>query len=457
MKTRHLWRSRPRVEELEGRWVPNAVPVAGYSQNWSGYAVTTGNGAVTAVSGNWVVPAVSPTNSGYSSAWVGIDGVGRNATVEQIGTDSDYVNGAAQYYAWYEMYPAAPVYLSNPVAPGDTISASVNAVSPGTFLLRIADGSSWSFSTTQTLSSAKQNTAEWIMEAPSNFFGVLPLANFGTINFSQAQATISNTTGPAGNGWSGTTLYQVNMVTSSGSLKASPGPLTDSGSPATSSFSVKFVSSGTSGGGGGGGGGGHHGNHSTTNVQPDPSQVSLSLTTTRALIQSGTTPQAPTVPPSVAAAVAPPSAVIVPSTAPLFGQPPVTVAARAQDTGDSSPVTTAAGQATAPELLPPPTVSDEATGGGAAPANPDSADPAPPTQPGASLDPGRMGDAAFADGRWEPSAPVEATMTPAAGTANDATAVESAGLALTLALGGTWGIAMRETAARRRLPQLGRS
>jgi hypothetical protein len=446
MKTRHLWRSRLRVEELEGRWVPSAV--LGTSSNWSGYAVTAGNGAVTAVSGSWVVPAVSPTVSGYSSAWVGIDGVGRNATVEQIGTDSDFVNGAAQYYAWYEMYPAAPVNLSYAVAPGDTISASVNVISPGTFLLQIADGASWSFSTTQTLSSAKQNTAEWIQEAPSNFFGVLPLADFGTINFSQAKATISGTTGPADTGWSGTTLYQINMVTSTGSLKASTGPLTDSGTPATSSFSVTWVSSGSSSGGG------HHGKHTPTTAQPDVSQVSLSLATPRAVVQAGTTPQAPTAPAPTAAVVAS-SAVIVPSAAPLFSPPPVTVAVRAPDAADSSPVTTAAGQPAAPELLPPPEVSDTPADG-STPANPDSADPAPPTQPGASLDPGRMQDAVFADGRWEPSAPVEATTTPAAGTANDGTAVESAGLALTLALGGTWGIAMRETGARRRLPQLSR-
>jgi hypothetical protein len=96
----------------------------------------------------------------------------------------------------------------------------------------------------------------------------------------------------------------------------------------------------------------------------------------------------------------------------------------------------------------------DAPADGAAPANPDTADPAPPTQPGASLDPGRLRDAAFADRCWEPSAPVGAATTPATGTGDDGAGVETAGLALTL--GGTWGIAMRETAARRRRPQLSR-
>src|SRR5689334_5472712 len=132
MRTRQLWRSRPRVEELEGRWVPASLS---YSTNWAGYAVTAGNGSVTKVAGLWVVPPVATTNSGYSSAWVGIDGF-NSSTVEQIGTDSDYLNGVPRYYAWYEMYPAGPVNLSLTVQPGDTISASVSYAS-GVFTLSI--------------------------------------------------------------------------------------------------------------------------------------------------------------------------------------------------------------------------------------------------------------------------------------------------------------------------------
>ena len=77
------------------------------SSNWSGYAAETNlndpaSGAVTAVSGSWVVPKVTPTSNSstaYSSVWVGIDGYS-SSTVEQIGTDSDVVNGQVQYYAW---------------------------------------------------------------------------------------------------------------------------------------------------------------------------------------------------------------------------------------------------------------------------------------------------------------------------------------------------------------------
>jgi hypothetical protein len=119
-----------RVEELEGRLVPSTLT---YSTNWAGYAVSTSTGAVSQVAGNWVVPAVSNTVSGYSSAWVGIDGY-NSSTVEQIGTDSDYVNGRAHYYAWYEFYPQASVTITSmTVQPGDTISASVTVVGPHLF------------------------------------------------------------------------------------------------------------------------------------------------------------------------------------------------------------------------------------------------------------------------------------------------------------------------------------
>src|ERR1700744_191095 len=68
----------------------------GTSTNWSGYAVATSlktpaAGAVSDVSGKWVVPTVAcPARSTttYSSNWVGIDGYSDN-TVEQTGTEQD--------------------------------------------------------------------------------------------------------------------------------------------------------------------------------------------------------------------------------------------------------------------------------------------------------------------------------------------------------------------------------
>ncbi len=429
MSIRNRQRCRLRVEELESRVVP-ATPAN--SLNWSGYAVNTGSGAVTTVSGDWVVPAVSTTVSGYSSAWVGIDGWSSN-TVEQIGTDSDYVNGQVQYYAWYEMYPAAPVNLSMTITPGDTIQASVTYTGSGQFVLNLADltSNATPFSTTQTASSAQRSSAEWIQEAPSSIFGVLPLANFGTINFSQASAGISGSAGPIDNSWGNTTLYQVNMVTSSGALKATTSALSDSGSPPTSSFSVTWVSSGSKSGGGG-----HHKSpDQTTAAQQAAALVTvggpsaLGTPATHAVAGPATAPVQNVVQPSVS----------VVSLLPLVAQPAVSLPERTA--GDATVPTME--QSVSPEqlplpseLIPPPA--------GAAPASPDvvpdqSVDPAS-SAPDASL----AADAIFADGRWAP-----AVETGPAAAADSAPVIESPGLALALALGGVWGIATREAAERR--------
>jgi hypothetical protein len=70
------------------------------------------------------------------------------------------------------------------------------------------------------------------------------LANFGTATITNASGTINGKTGPIdSSSWQNTAI---NMVTSSGALKASTGGLKDStsGGSTTSSFSVTWKSSG---------------------------------------------------------------------------------------------------------------------------------------------------------------------------------------------------------------------
>ncbi len=113
------------------------------------------------VTGSWVVPKVSGSGNTYSALWVGIDG-NTSSTVEQIGTSQDVSNGVPSYSAWWEMYPngmtnitrtttATGVTTKTPfnVAPGDTITASVQYVtSSNSFVLTLTDGSEF-FTTTQ--------------------------------------------------------------------------------------------------------------------------------------------------------------------------------------------------------------------------------------------------------------------------------------------------------------------
>lgn len=218
------------------------------STNWGGYAVTGAKGSVTDVRASWIVPPIvgtCPSTDQYASFWVGIDGYSSN-TVEQIGTDSDCQNGKPVYYAWFEFYPH-PSFTVNSLTinPGDTISAEVSAGAKGAFTVTLTDKTTGhTFSTTTKMPSADQSSAEWIAEAPWSG-GVLPLADFGVVDWGQnhtkvpqtCDATIGRTTGPirllTGN-------LEITMVNSGGATKALPSGLSKDGS----SFSIAWMSPG---------------------------------------------------------------------------------------------------------------------------------------------------------------------------------------------------------------------
>src|SRR5262245_8598492 len=189
---------------------------AASSYNWSGYAVTAAKGSVRDVSGSWIVPSVKcASGTEYSSFWVGIDGFNSN-TVEQIGTDSDCHSGSPAYYAWFEFYPHPMLTINTvPVSPGDVICADVQYAwrqLPAT-ITNVTTGQS--FSTSTRVNSAQRSSAEWVAEAPSSAGGILPLADFGTVSYSDDKATVSGTTGAIGT-FPGPNVYQITMVDSSG-------------------------------------------------------------------------------------------------------------------------------------------------------------------------------------------------------------------------------------------------
>jgi hypothetical protein len=220
----------PAVLVLRGRG-------ATQSTNWSGYSSYRTGTTFTDVKGTWVQPSASCPNNKkkYSSFWVGIDGY-TSSTVEQTGTESDCV-GRASYYAWYEFYPNPSVRISMTISPGNTISAEVSA-SGSSFTVKLTNVTTGSsFTKTQTVSSAQKTSAEWVAEAPSSCFiqcSVLPLANFGTVNFSGSYATGNGHTGSISDAsWSNDSIT---MVTQSGTVKAQPSGL----SPDGTAFSVTW-------------------------------------------------------------------------------------------------------------------------------------------------------------------------------------------------------------------------
>ena len=204
------------------------------SRNWSGYAIETNltspqNNVVTDVKGTWVVTTVSasPVNA-YSASWIGIDGYS-SGTVEQLGTESDWVNGHAVYSAWYEMYPKKSMNITTlAVKPGDVMTAEVAYTTKSGFTLTMTDTTTHkTFTTTQKPGSAKRSSAEWIVEAPWSG-GTLPLANFGVIPFTNCSATVNGHPGPINDpAWQSDPLT---MVGATGTTLASPSPLSSGGS-----------------------------------------------------------------------------------------------------------------------------------------------------------------------------------------------------------------------------------
>jgi hypothetical protein len=170
------------------------------STNWSGYAVT-GTG-FTSASASWVVPAavcngLSNRTDQYASFWVGLDGYSSDS-VEQVGTDSDCNGSNPSYYAWYEFYPQPSYTITGlPVSPGNVISATVTYnTSANNFTVTLTNVSTGkSYSKTSTVRGAARTSAEWITEAPccAGRNGILPLADFGTVNFGLDYTSVSGT------------------------------------------------------------------------------------------------------------------------------------------------------------------------------------------------------------------------------------------------------------------------
>lgn len=190
------------------------------STNWSGYAAVGSSGAYTSVSATWVQPAVSCTSSAtYSAFWVGLDGYS-NSALEQTGTEADCVGDKAEYGAWWEVLPAAESsYSGVTVKPGDTITASVTYTG-STFAMTLTDSTEgWSKTTDHAGTSGFQNaSAEVIAEAPEVGSSIAKLADFGTVNFTNATAN--------GSALGGYSPNEITMVNSSGStVRAQPGAI----------------------------------------------------------------------------------------------------------------------------------------------------------------------------------------------------------------------------------------
>src|SRR5579875_3284014 len=231
-----------------------AAPRIGYGSssealNWAGYAVAVHSGEVDAAYGSWIVPTLSCPSKGttYAAFWVGIDGY-NDSTVEQTGVLGECEHGSAVYSAWYEFYPASPVYAptSDAVKPGDKVyGAVVYNPSSNCFTTTLKDETEgWTYnSPCTTVSGALRSDAEWITERPAVGGSLTTLANFGTAYYGEDYTGVSttNTVVIGGNTYTiGQTSYiSITMVSQNGKVLASPSGLSTDGT----SFYVSYASS----------------------------------------------------------------------------------------------------------------------------------------------------------------------------------------------------------------------
>jgi len=168
---------------------------------WAGYTACGVN--ADSITATWAVPIAitsgKPANSG-SGFWVGLGGTtsdtaNYNGTVtdlEQTGTASDVVNGSPKYFAWYELTPADPVTIPNPVGAGDAINATVSLTNGDQYHFTVTDHGKWTFTKTVTDSHGGHNSAEAIAEWASGLSSCnapsCPLTDFSTVAFSGIQA-----------------------------------------------------------------------------------------------------------------------------------------------------------------------------------------------------------------------------------------------------------------------------
>ncbi|MFB3889546.1 MAG: G1 family glutamic endopeptidase [Candidatus Bathyarchaeia archaeon] len=224
---------------------PKSTIVVSTALNWAGYLVASDlvnpQPIVTGVSASWTVPTVVPTLSdAFSAVWIGIGGEFDRSLI-QCGTDADSVGGQAVYSAWYELLPQYSITIDSMViSPGDQIQASITLsnANANQWVISLSDLTTrQSFQNTFTYG-ASMLSAEWIVERPNVNNVLSPLANFGTMTFTNCRATVNSTTGTIGS-------FQTNQIIMHALIR--PGnefiPLVSVSNPSAdgSSFTVSYI------------------------------------------------------------------------------------------------------------------------------------------------------------------------------------------------------------------------
>lgn len=170
------------------------------SENWSGYAVT--GLTYTQVAGSWIVPTVKATSGQrYASDWVGIGGFAHDNThLIQAGTTEQDVNGTITYNAWTEILPASESVIGGfTVRPGDAMTVDITKGSGKSWAMAVIDTTESEFVTITVNYTLKENSAEWIHEAPEvSPVGIVDIALTTNVDFDHGTVNGSTVIGSAG-------------------------------------------------------------------------------------------------------------------------------------------------------------------------------------------------------------------------------------------------------------------
>ncbi|KAJ3808231.1 acid proteinase [Lentinula lateritia] len=207
--------------------VTNASHVE-YSENWAGAVLVASTATYKAVTGTFIVP--TPESTGGSSeqcasAWVGIDGDTCDSAILQTGVDFCVTGSSVSYDGWYEFYvtwyeitffsvdnnftltytgiltdsDSADDFSGISFSAGDSVTVTATVISTTEGTLTIENNSKGTTVSTTVSSSSKlcEYNAEWIVEdfeECGSTCELVPFANFGTVEFTGAEATTSSGT-----------------------------------------------------------------------------------------------------------------------------------------------------------------------------------------------------------------------------------------------------------------------
>jgi hypothetical protein len=207
------------------------------SSNWSGYAAS--GGTFTSVTATWTVPTVAATSAGADATWVGIGGL-TSSDLIQAGTQAMVDGtGSVEYSSWIEMLPASSRTVPLTVTAGDSVTVTITQKTGNDWLIAMKNNTTGGTYNITVQYSSSNSSAEWVQEAPSVGRGLVPLDQFGTVQFTGATAVRDGKTMSA----AALGAKAITMINGQGQAVAQPSTIASDGS----SFSVTRTDATSSG------------------------------------------------------------------------------------------------------------------------------------------------------------------------------------------------------------------